>query len=239
MLLLLPAAIIFPDIWLSILSRKTLEQQQRVDNIVIYAGVTAAALVFTTIRVFLFFIVSLKSSQRLHDRMVQATLHAQLSFFDTNPAGRILNRFSRDVASMDEQLPQKFILCIQDILFVISAVLIPAISNPWLFLVFFPTVVAFLLLGRYYLKTSRELKRLESICRSPVYSHFTETMAGLETIRTRKMQKKFMEEFYRYLILLFLSEWVFRILKWKEEKRTRLLWVLVDSAQIQPKGFGK
>ncbi|XP_015779863.1 PREDICTED: multidrug resistance-associated protein 4-like [Acropora digitifera] len=192
------AAIIFPDIWLSILSRKTLEQQQRVDNIVIYAGVTAAALVFTTIRVFLFFIVSLKSSQRLHDRMVQATLHAQLSFFDTNPAGRILNRFSRDVASMDEQLPQKFILCIQDILFVILAVLIPAISNPWLFLVFFPTVVAFLLLGRYYLKTSRELKRLESICRSPVYSHFTETMAGLETIRTRRMQKKFMEEFYRH-----------------------------------------
>ena len=164
---------------------------------VIYAGATATSLVLITIRVFLFFTVSLRSSQRLHDRMVEALMHAQLSFFDTNPAGRILNRFSRDIGSIDEELPQNFILCIQNILLVLSATLLPAISNPWLLFMFFPTTAAFIVLGKYYLKTSRELKRLESICRSPVFSHFSETMAGLDTIRTRGMQEKSVDQFYR------------------------------------------
>ena len=178
-------------------------------DIVIYAGATAGSLALTTFRVFLFFIVSLRSSQRLHDRMVEAILHTQPSFFDTNPTGRILNRFSRDIGTMDEQLPPIFISCIQESLFAFSGVLIPAIANPWLLLIFFPTAVVFILLVRYYLKTSRELKRLESICRSPVFSHFSETMAGLETIRTRRMEKEFINQFYRYVssITVYESLW--------------------------------
>lgn len=165
MVFLFPVALIIPDVWLSYLSKKTLEQQQKVDSMVIYAGATATSLVLITIRVFLFFTVSLRSSQRLHDRMVEALMHAQLSFFDTNPAGRILNHFSRDIWSIDEELPQNFILCIQNILLVISATLLPAISNPWLLFIFFPTTAAFIVLGRYYLKTSRELKSFLSFFR--------------------------------------------------------------------------
>ena len=62
----------------------------------------------------------------------------------------------------------------------------------------FPILLASGLFTRYYLKTSRELKRLESICRSPVFSHFSETMDGLDTIRTRGMEEEFVEEFYRF-----------------------------------------
>ena len=116
-LFLFAAILVFPDVWLSYLSKKTLEEQQRMD-IVIYAGATVGSLALTTFRVFLFFIVSLRSSQRLHDRMVKAILHTQPSFFDKNPTGRILNRFSRDIGTMDEQLPPIFISCIQDSLFV-------------------------------------------------------------------------------------------------------------------------
>ena len=195
MLFLFPAIIVFPDVWLSYLSKETSEEQQRMD-VVIYGGATAASLTLTTFRVFLFFIVSLRSSQRLHDRMVEAILHTQPSFFDTNPTGRILNRFSRDIGTMDEQLPPIFISCIQDSLFVFSGVLVPAITNPWLLLIF-PTAVVFIVLVKYYLKTSRELKRLESICRSPVLSHFSESIAGLETIRTRRMEKEGINQFYR------------------------------------------
>jgi len=100
---------------------------------------------------------------------------------------------------MDEQPPPIFISCIQESLFVFSGVLIPAIPNPWLLLIFFPTAEVFIPLVRYYLKTSRELKRLESICRSPVFSHFSETMAGPETIRTRRMEKELINQFYRYV----------------------------------------
>ena len=149
-----------------------MEQQQKTNNMVIYASSTAASLVITTVRVFLFFIVSLRSSQRLRDCMVEAMLHSQLSFLDTNPTGRILNHFSRDIGSIDEQLPQTFTLCIQDMLLVISAIFLPAFANPWLLFLFFPTIVVFVLFGRFYLKTSREVKRLESICRSPVFLIF-------------------------------------------------------------------
>ena len=207
-LFLFAAIVVFPDVWLSYLSKKTSDEQQRMD-IVIYAGVTAGSLALTTFRVFLFFNVSLRSSQRLHDRMVEATLHTQPSFFDKNPTGRILNRFSRDIGTMDEQLPPIFISCIQDSLLVFSGVLVPAITNPWLLLIFFPTEVVFVILVRYYLKTSRELKRLESICRSPVFSHFSETMTGMETIRTRRMEKEFIDQFYRYVssITMYESQW--------------------------------
>ena len=194
------AALIFPDIWLSHLSKKTLKQQQKFDNLVIYSSAIAVSLVLATIRVALFFLVTLRASERLHNKMVKAVLHAKLLFFDINPTGRILNRFSRDIGCLDEQLPQFSIICIQYLLFVLSGALIPAFANPWLLLVLFPISVVFGLFTRYYLKTSRELKRLESICRSPVFSHFSETMAGLDTIRTRGMEEEFMEEFYRFVM---------------------------------------
>ena len=196
----LAAAVIFPDIWLSYLSTKTLKQQQKFDNLVIYASGIAVSAVLAILRVALFFLLALRASQRLHDRMVKAVLHAKLLFFDTNPTGRILNRFSRDIGCIDEQLPQFSIICIQYLLFVLSGALIPAFANPWLLLVLFPILIAFGLFTRYYLKTSRELKRLESICRSPVFSHFSETMDGLDTIRTRGMEEEFVAEFYRFAI---------------------------------------
>ena len=191
---------IFPDIWLSYLSTKTLKQQQKFDNLIIYSSGIAVSAVLAILRVALFFLVALRASQRLHDKMVKAVLHAKLLFFDTNPTGRILNRFSRDIGCIDEQLPQFSIICIQYLLFVLSGALIPAFANPWLILVLFPILLASGLLTRCYLKTSRELKRLESICRSPVFSHFSETMDGLDTIRTRGMEEEFVAEFYRFAI---------------------------------------
>ena len=189
-----------PDVWLTVLSKKTLEQQQKMVNLIIYASLTAGSLLFTVIPVFLFYFASLSSSQRLHDQMVAAALHAHLLFFDTNPTGRILNRFSRDVGSMDEELPQTCLLAIQHLLLVVTAVLVSTVANPWLVLALSPTLVVFAFLARYYLKTSRELKRLESICRSPVFSHFSETMTGLETIRTRGMEDEFIDQFYRFVM---------------------------------------
>ena len=146
--------------WLSYLAKDSLEQQQKTSNLTIYATLTAGSLLVAIIRLLLFFFASLKSSEGIHDQMVAATLHAQLSFFDTNPTGRILNRFSRDVGSMDEQLPIYFAISIQYLFFVFAAAIIPAIANVWLLFVLVPTLVVFVLFARYYLKTSRELKRV-------------------------------------------------------------------------------
>ena len=190
-------SLVYPDVWLSYLTKKTFEFQQQASTLAVFAGLSFAAVVFGVIRCYLFFYVCLRSSENLHDKMVTCALQAPVSFYDTNPAGRILNRFSQDIGCVDELLPKSFLLAIQMVLFVITAALLPSFTNYWHCLVSLPVFISFPYLAWYYLKTSRELKRFESISRSPVFSHFSETMAGLDTIRTRKRERDFIEQFYR------------------------------------------
>ena len=185
------------DVWLSHLVKKSEEEQRSQTTLATYSAIVCAALCFAMLRAFLFYQVSLSSSEQLHDRMTLAILKAPVLFFDTNPVGRILNRFSKDVGCMDEVLPTFFLTSIQYVSFSIVATLLPALLNPWLFLAVVPAVISFVYIVKYYLKSSRELKRLESICRSPVFSHISETLNGLDTIRSRRRQKDFIQQFYR------------------------------------------
>lgn len=190
-------ALVAPDVWLSQYTQKPLAFQQYKTNIGIYTCLVTLALVLPVMRAYLFFEVSTRSSERFHDRMVKSVLKAPVLFFDTNPAGRILNRFSEDIGCLDELLPKTFHSAIQFVLLILSAVLISSVTNPWIILIVVPLLVLFIYCAKYYLKTSRELKRLESICRSPVFSHFSETINGLDTIRTRRMEKHFIDKLYR------------------------------------------
>ena len=176
-----------------------ISEQQSSSTLAVYAGLVSGAITLAVIRALIYFGVSLRSSENLHNKLVTCLLKAPVLFFDTNPAGRILNRCSKDIGCMDEVLPKTFLSAIQYLLFVFTAMLLPLFTNFWLSVVSLPILVIFLYLGWYYLKSSRDLKRLESICRSPVFSHFSETMTGLDTIRSRKRERDFIEQFYRWV----------------------------------------
>lgn len=191
------AVVSSPDIWLSRLTKSPFSYQRDPTTLGIYAGLICGAILLGFACAFVFFRVSLRSSERLHEKMVSSVLHAPVFFFDTNPAGRIMNRFSQDVGCMDEALPVKFLFSIRCFLLFCVAVLVPAVANFWVIFVAVPFLLMFVFITNYYLGTSRDLKRLESICRSPVFSHFSETMAGLETIRSQKMENCFIKNFYR------------------------------------------
>ena len=186
-----------PNVWLSYMTKMTAKTQQGVTALGVYASLVSAAFVLAIIRAFTFFHVFLRSAENLHDKMVTCVLQAPVLFFDTNPAGRILNRFSKDIGVIDELLPKTFLFATQLLLFVFTAALLPSFTNLWLALVSLPIFMTFAYLALYYLKTSRDLKRLDSICRSPVFSHFSETMAGLDTIRTRKRERDYIDKFYQ------------------------------------------
>ena len=190
--------IVSPDIWLSFLTKKPPKDQKDKTNLTIYACLVGASFVFAFIRAHGFLSLSLRCSERLHDKMVVAVLQAPVLFFDSNPVGRIMNRFSKDVGCMDEVLPKTFLMSIQLVLLLITTVLVPVVTNPWLLFVVVLLAALVVYITRYYLKSSRELKRLESTCRSPVFSHFSETLNGLDTIRTRGRQRDFVEQFHRY-----------------------------------------
>ena len=186
-----------PDVWLSYFSTMPLKYQQNTTTLGIYVSLVVATVLFGVIRAWVFFSVSLRSAANLHNKMVTCILKAPVLFFDTNPAGRILNRFSKDIGAVDEVLPNKFLSATQLLLFVFTAALLPSVTNFWLFFAFLPVFITFVYLARYYLSSSRELKRWESIYRSPVFSHFSETMDGLNTIRTRKRERDYIKHFYR------------------------------------------
>ena len=199
MILSLSAIIAAPDLWLSFLARLSPEDQKNKAYLSVFACLVGACFIFTIIRAYGFLLVLLKCAQRLHDKMVVAILQAPVLFFDSNPVGRILNRFSNDIGCVDELLPKTFLAAMQRVLAIFVQILVTVATNVWLMFLVVPISVLVVFLSNYYLKTARELKRLESISRSPVLAHFSETVIGLDTIRTRGRQRDFVDTLYRYV----------------------------------------
>ena len=134
--------------------------------------------------------------------MLHAVLRAPVRFFDTSPTGRILNRFSSDVDCMDERLPRDLLDVLQRLIFTVIAILLVSLVNYWVAIPAVPVVGLIFLLCRYYLRTSRETKRLSIITASPVFSHYVETIQGIETIRSYKKEKDFFTQLCRYAVEL-------------------------------------
>ncbi|KFD58891.1 hypothetical protein M513_00054 [Trichuris suis] len=132
----------------------------------------------------------LRSAFRLHSRMFHHVIRASIVFFDRNPVGRILNRFSKDTNVMDELLAFVFFDFFLGSLVLLSYVLVNGLLNPWLFLVLAPLLCAFAFLRNYYMRSARALKRLEAAVRSPLYSHFSATISGLAVIRAFNAEEK-------------------------------------------------
>nr|KAF6427058.1 ATP binding cassette subfamily C member 4 [Rousettus aegyptiacus] len=161
----------------------------------IYSGLTIAVFIFGIARCLLVFYVLVNASKTLHDRMFESILKAPVLFFDRNPIGRILNRFSKDIGHMDDLLPLTFIDFIQTFLLVIAVVGVAVSVIPWIVIPLVPLGIVFFVLRSYFLETSRDVKRLESTTRSPVFSHLSSSLQGLWTIRAYKTEERFQELF--------------------------------------------
>ncbi|KAL9128115.1 MAG: hypothetical protein Q9217_003136 [Psora testacea] len=153
-------------------------------------GIGGAALVVVQTLI-LWIFCSIEASRKLHERMAYAIFRSPMSFFETTPSGRILNRFSSDIYRIDEVLARTF-----NMLFVNSArafytLILISVSTPAFVALIFPLAGVYLYIQRYYLRTSRELKRLDSVSRSPIYAHFQESLGGINTIRAYRQQGRF------------------------------------------------
>ena len=172
-------------------------QQKSYTTLLVYGSIVTCSLLFTLISSFCFYLAALKASENLHDQMTKAVMKAPVLFFDTNPVGRVLNRFSKDVGCMDDILPGEFLFAIQLCLYFFSATILSAVANVWLFITCTPLTLLFMCLARYYLRSAREIRRLEAITCSPVYSLIADSLAGLEIIRSSEMEDDFLRKFYK------------------------------------------
>ncbi|GFO42105.1 multidrug resistance-associated protein 1 [Plakobranchus ocellatus] len=134
------------------------------------------------------------ASRDLHSSMLRSVLRAPMSFFDTTPVGRLINRFSKDMEEVDQQLALTFVMWIDSLSQMIFTFIIISYSTP-IFLAFIvPVAIIYFFVQRYFITTSRQLKRLGSKTRSPIFNHFSESLAGASVIRAFGAQHRFVVE---------------------------------------------
>jgi ATP-binding cassette subfamily C (CFTR/MRP) protein 4 len=164
----------------------------------IYGGLLVTLIVVNITRLITLFFVCVNSSRVLHNRMFASILRAPVLFFDTNPVGRVLNRFSNDTGALDDLLPLYFSEYMLLLVKFFAIVVTVCVSNRWVLIPTSLIMATFLFLRAYYLKNSREIKRLEAIARSPLYSHISATLQGLPTIRSFHQEHAALKTFFRF-----------------------------------------
>lgn len=109
-----------------------------------------------------------------------------MSFFDITPLGRVLNRFSSDLYSVDDNLPFVLNILLANVFGLLGMLVVMSYGLPWVLVPLVPLAFLYYRTQHFYRHTSRELKRLYSLTLSPLYSHFSETLSGLGTIRASR-----------------------------------------------------
>ncbi|KAF7589950.1 hypothetical protein BBP40_003489 [Aspergillus hancockii] len=163
----------------------------------VYALLALGYILISLVREGVLFWGSLRASYSIHKRLLKAVLHAKFKFFDSTPLGQLMNRFSKDVEAVDQEVAPVAIgmlHCLATVLMIVA--LISVIMPGFLIAGVFITLIYFAL-GAVYLNSSRDLKRLESVQRSPLYQQFGETLNGIVTIRAYGDGPRFLVDNHR------------------------------------------
>jgi ATP-binding cassette subfamily C (CFTR/MRP) protein 4 len=173
------------------------EDQRSWDILGVIIGLGCSVVVLALFRALLSFHYTIKASQSLHDRMTKAVLRAKIEFFDTNPLGRILNRFSADVGSNDDLLPHTLFDFLVSAFFCLGSLATAVAVLPFTLIAVPPLVWYFLTVRRIFLTTTRELKRLEGLARSPIFAMMSESLSGISSIRANGVVEFFEKKFVK------------------------------------------
>ncbi|KAI9348567.1 P-loop containing nucleoside triphosphate hydrolase protein [Obelidium mucronatum] len=183
------------DIWLVEWTQFAYPALSKEGYMLIYAGLTVLQSLSLLSYSLLFAIGGIESSKRLHDAVFSRIMKCSVGFFDQTPIGRIINRLSRDVDYVDNSIYDAMRLFFYGMLQIISSVSLVAYVTGGTFLAaLVPIVGLYVGIQIFYRRTSRELKRIESISRSPLYAHISECMSGLSTIRAYNDEARFIEK---------------------------------------------
>ncbi|KAG0301522.1 hypothetical protein BGZ98_008272, partial [Dissophora globulifera] len=137
---------------------------------------------------------SIDASRSIHRRLLSQILNSPVRFFDTTPLGRIMNRFTKDIETVDQEVAPIASNLMFDLLGTLTVVMVITYITPQFLFAAFLISILFVIMALLYLRSSRELKRIESITKSPIFSHFGESLSGVSTIRAYGQEKRFQHE---------------------------------------------
>ena len=210
------AAVIMPNWWLSQWASASDEEQRDETWLYVYAAMAGVAILLGLARAQVFFGYALNAAASLHRSMLGSVIRAPMKFFDDHPSGRVLNRFSEDQATLDAQLPWTMYDFVQVSLRSLTVLVVTSIVVPWILIPILPLTWYFVRIRKQYVASSRELKRLDAVSRSPVLAQFASSMSGLTTIRAYGVQSVFADQFTHkldentraYMMFLASSRWL-------------------------------
>lgn len=149
----------------------------------IYFAIGITQALFAGTKTVINFVAGINASRRIFKKLLSKVLHSRLRFIDSTPIGRIMNRFSKDIEAVDQELTPFLEAAFFCLVQCISTIILITFITPQFLFVAVLVCVLYYLVGYFYINTSRELKRIESITKSPIYQHFSETLTGVATIR--------------------------------------------------------
>ncbi|WVQ63105.1 uncharacterized protein L199_001256 [Kwoniella botswanensis] len=216
MLLLTQAASVGNSIWLGWWSGDKFEGLGQGGYMGIYGALGVAIGFFTWGASYTMFVAGLKASYRLFEQAWAHVMRAPVRWHDQTPSGRIINRLSKDIEMLDDRMAFSWETLLVNALAAVGTFGLILYTYPWLGIAFIPLCLFYWLCGGYYRQTSREVKRIDSITRSQIYSSFGEQLAGLSVIRAfgkqdtfeERMQKAINVEGRAYILTLVIQRWL-------------------------------
>ncbi|KAF2069284.1 hypothetical protein CYY_009397 [Polysphondylium violaceum] len=169
--------------------------------ILIYFGFIGTFMCLLGLRYFLITRYTFGASRSLHHQILQCITYAPCQFFDQNPSGRILNIFSKDISEVDTQLLEGFNEVMYGFASVLVSIGMMIYLNPIISAPFFALAILYYFIQQVYLRSSREIKRMESVSRSPIFSCISESYNGISTIRAFNEHVAFIQNFQTKLNL--------------------------------------
>ncbi|KAM6265832.1 ATP-binding cassette sub-family C member 2 [Porphyrio hochstetteri] len=195
------AAFVGTNLWLSAWTddaqhylNQTYPVEQRDLRIGVFGALGMSQAVFLLFATILAAQGAMRASRVMHQQLLSNILRVPMSFFDTTPTGRIVNRFAKDIFTIDETIPMSFRSWLSCFMAIISTLVMISLATPFFALVIIPLSIFYYFVLRFYVSTSRQLRRLDSVTRSPIYSHFGETVSGLSVIRAYGHQERFLQQ---------------------------------------------
>ncbi|XP_077235246.1 putative ABC transporter C family member 15 isoform X2 [Tasmannia lanceolata] len=157
----------------------------------IYILLSVGSSLCVLLRAMLIASTGLLTAQKLFTNMLHSVFHAPMSFFDSTPSGRILNRASTDQSVLDLEMAAKLGWCAFSIIQILGAIAVMSQAAWQVFVLFIPVTGICIWYQQYYVPTARELARLSGIQRAPILHHFAESLSGAATIRAFGHEERF------------------------------------------------
>lgn len=167
-------------------------------NVSYYLGIYAILAFFyvfiSMMREGMIFWGSLIASWKLHERLLQSVTRAKFKFFDSTPLGQIMNRFSKDVEAIDQEVAPIAVGVVGCLTSVLTIIVLISVITPGFLIAGVLITAVYYAIGSLYIRSSVDLKRLESVQKSPLYQQFGETLSGMTTIRAYGHERRFIRD---------------------------------------------